>query len=157
MSDGPVVSNASPLIALAAIGQLGLLQELFGTVLVPTSVIKECRSIEGLPEWIEQRVVPQSVDSLRLGAALGMGEQEAIVLALETGARWVLLDDRAARRSAEARGLQPLGTLGILLAAKRRGYLPAVQPAVALLLSCGFRITKDLIEEALATADESQP
>jgi predicted nucleic acid-binding protein len=45
---------------------------------------------------------------------LHKGEVEAISLAQELGADWVLIDERKASREAEGRGLRVAGTLGIL-------------------------------------------
>ena len=60
-----------------------------------------------------------------------------------------------ARRLARALGLPVIGTLGILLAAKRRGFLPAVQPCVDALIQNGFRIAADLYKRVLADAGET--
>ena len=76
-------------------------------------------------------------------------------LALEVGARWVILDDRPARRLAGVLGLPVIGTLGILLASKRRGFLSAVRPCLDDLENSGFRIAPDLSERILADAGES--
>lgn len=61
-----VVSDASPLIALSAVGRLDLLRELFGSVLIPAAVYAEVvQAGAGLPganevggaEWITSRTV----------------------------------------------------------------------------------------------------
>jgi uncharacterized protein len=90
-----------------------------------------------------------------LRASLGPGESEAIALALEVSAAWLIVDDRAARRLAQALGLTVIGTLGVLLAAKRHGFLAAVQPWMDSLAQHGFRIGADLYERVLADANES--
>ncbi len=41
MTEGPIVCNAGPLIALSIVGQLGLLEKLYRRVLVPHAVIQE--------------------------------------------------------------------------------------------------------------------
>jgi predicted nucleic acid-binding protein len=94
MTATPVVSNASPLIALQQIGQLHLLEQLFGTVLVPSAVVHEVRPSVTLLAWGLQ----QAIGPLILSSSLGLGESESISLALETKARLVILDDRPARR-----------------------------------------------------------
>ncbi len=124
----PVVSNSSPLIALAQIGYLDLLELLFGRVLVPPGVALEVAPSVVLPEWIEQRALTQTIGTVILGASLGLGESEAISLALETKARLLILDDRPARRLAQALRLPLIGTLGILLTAKRKGHISKVKP-----------------------------
>ena len=52
-----VVSDASPIINLAAVSRLPLLQELFGSILVPPSVWAEVMAGEqfALPDWVELR------------------------------------------------------------------------------------------------------
>jgi predicted nucleic acid-binding protein len=90
-----------------------------------------------------------------LRARLGAGESEAISLALELGVEQLLVDERGARRLAQAVGLSVIGTLGGLLAAKRKGMIAAVGPPVQDLLGRGFWIAPDLVRRALAAASEA--
>ena len=53
MTPAPVVSNASPLIALEQIGHLQLLEHIFGTVLIPPAVAHEVAPTVTLPTWVE--------------------------------------------------------------------------------------------------------
>lgn len=86
----------------------------------------------------------------------GPGESEVIGLAPEIGAHWVILDERPARRSAQALGLFVIGTLGVLLASKRRGFLAAVRPCLAALVNFGFQISPGLYDLVLADAGEGR-
>jgi len=79
---------------------------------------------------------------------LGKGESEAIVLAKELKANFVLLDDRAARRIARQENLPIIGRVGILLLAKENKLIPAVKPSLDALLAIGkysdrFRVSYD--------------
>ena len=115
MSSAPVISNASPLIALEQIGHLGLLKGLFPAVLIPPAVAREIAPTVRLPAWLSERVLTQPIGPQILRTTLGHGESEAIGLALEIGAQWVILDERPARRLAQALGLPAIGTLGFCL------------------------------------------
>ena len=152
----PVVSNASPLIALDQIGHLDLLEKLFSTILIPPAVTREAVPTVILPAWISEHTLTQPIGPQILHASLGPGESEAISLALEAAVRWVILDDRPARRIAEALGLPVIGTLGILLACKRRNFLPAVRPYLDALPNFSFHISPDLYDLVLTGAGESE-
>jgi predicted nucleic acid-binding protein len=149
-----VISNASPLIALEQIDHLELLEKLFGTLLVPPAVVREVTPAVALPPWIIQQALTQPIGPRILGASLGPGESEAISVALETRVRLVILDDRPARRLAQALHLPVIGTLGILLAAKRRQLVPAIGPLLDALLEHEFRIAPRLYETVLRAANE---
>lgn len=151
-----VVSNSSPLIALEQIGQLHLLQALFDTLLVPPAVVRETAPTVTLPKWVNERALTQQIGPQLLSSSLGPGESEAISLALEVGAQWLILDDRPARRLAQSLGLPVVGTLGVLLAAKRRGLLlDALRPQLDGLIKSGFFIAPDLQEQILDDAGEA--
>ncbi len=154
MTSKPIVSNASPVIALEQIGQLHLLQQLFDRVIVPPAVAREVSPTVMLPAWIEQQSLRQPIGPQILSASLGAGESEAISLALELQARLVILDDRPARRLAQALHLPVIVKLGILLAAKRRNVLSAVRPSLDALLQHDFRISQRLYEQILGDAKE---
>lgn len=156
MSSAPVISNASPLIALEQIGHLDLLKGLFSAVVIPPAVVREIAPTVRLPAWVSERALAQPIGPQILRTALGPGESEAISLALEIGAQWVILDERPARRLAQALGLPVIGTLGILVASKRRGLLPAVRPCLDVLVNVGFHISPVLYDLVLADAGESR-
>lgn len=115
------VSDASPLIALEQIKHLELVAPLFERLTIPLSVAREITpTVATLPSWIqEQPVNSVPVPPHRVQSSLGPGETEAIALAIELGGQVVILDDRAARTCAIRRGLTVMGTVAILLLAKR--------------------------------------
>jgi len=151
-----VVSDASALIALEQIGQLALLERLFATLLIPPAVARETAAGGTLPTWIHERPLAQPLGSQVLRASLGPGESEAISLALEAHADLLIVDDRPARRLAQALGIPIIGTLGVLFAAKRKGIISALRPHIDALLAAGFRVAPDLVERILVDARESE-
>ena len=155
MTDNPVVCNSSPLIGLEQIGHLHLLESLFDEITVSLAVLAEVAATVVLPAWVNQRPLTQPVGPLITKAALGPGESEAISLALEIDARLIILDDRPARRLAQSLGLPVIGTLGILLAAKKSGLIPAVKPCLDGLLGFDFRLAPALYQQLLEDAGES--
>ena len=101
-----VVSDTSPINNLAAINQLGLLQQLYGTVIIPESVYQELTDpdfpVAGATEvqtfdWIQTRSVTNRTLVEALGNELDVGEAEAIALAIEIVAEQVLIDERRGR------------------------------------------------------------
>ena len=149
-----VVSNSSPVIALHQIGQLDLLESLFGIVHIPPAVGGEVRSVGPLPVFLQVRELADGTTELALPANLGSGEIEAITLARQMKADQVLLDDLPARRFACELGLPVMGTLGILIAARNRGLLTVVRPSLELLVTHGFRVSPTLFQAVLHTAGE---
>jgi hypothetical protein len=85
-----------------------------------------------------------------LRQTLDGGEAEAISLALELQAEWILLDERDGRKVAKSLGLQVTGVLGVLLRAKQSGELPSLQPVLEeLTQNAGFRIAPELLDRVL--------
>ena len=113
-----VVADSSPLIGLAAIGRLELVEESFGPVVIPPAVVKELTVkdkpfVGALGSFLADRVRPiknQFALELLLNQ-VGRGEAEAILLAAETPGSIVLIDDRKARRVARTQQLRVVGTL----------------------------------------------
>jgi predicted nucleic acid-binding protein len=106
-----VVSNSSPLIALARIQRLDLLPIIFESVLIPPAVAREIApSIPILPISLRMQAPKVMPPASLLCRRLGDGEWEALALAIELQADWIILDDLPARRSAEATGLNVIGT-----------------------------------------------
>lgn len=159
-----VVSNTTPLIGLAAIGQFDLLRLLFIEVYIPQAVYDEAvvagreeggakREVSSA-EWI--RTVPvrnRSAVDLLLDE-LDLGEAETIILAQELGADWVLMDERRGRRKLVQLGINKIGTLGILLKAKQSDLLAEVKPELESLRQQGFSVSQAVVDAILNSARE---
>ncbi|MHB1630209.1 MAG: DUF3368 domain-containing protein, partial [Bacilli bacterium] len=91
----------------------------------------------------------------KLSGKLHRGELEVIVGAKELGIQTVLIDEKAARKLADTFLMDSIGTLGILILAKRAKLVNDVQPYLDALLSTGFRIHKDIYRRILQEAGES--
>ena len=149
-----VVADTSPLNYLVLIGEIELLPQIFGNVLVPDAVWREMGA-SGSPkmvkDWLETDPAWVNIErpaNLDHTINLGLGEIEAISLANERDADLVLIDDRKARIAAIERGLDVAGTINILeLAAKRR--LIDLSVAFHDLQQTNFRIAPRLITEIL--------
>jgi len=150
-----VVSNSSPLIALARIQRLDLLPAIFELVLIPSAVSREISpSIPVLPTWLRIQAPNVLPPASLLRRRLGDGEWEALALAIELKADWIILDDLPARRSAEATGLHVIGTLGTLVAAKRAGLLKSIRPELDRLRATSFFLGPQLYAKLLREAAE---
>jgi len=123
-----IVSNATPLIYLAKADKLTLLKSIVNEVVIPEAVFKEV-VLEGkrLGEKDAYRVadcinqgwlkVKEVKNSLSFDFPLHKGELEVISLAVQEGIKKVLIDDAKARSVADLAGLQPVGTLWVILQA----------------------------------------
>ncbi len=161
-----IVSNASPLIALSAIGKLELLHELYDTIFIPRAVYDEV-TVHGQHKqrviiddseksWLKVKPVQNKVIVDTLKIQLDAGEAEAIALALEEKVDLILIDERIGRRMAQSLGLMVLGTLGILTQAKQKNLIPTLKPILAdLIAKAGFYITPKLITQILSTVGET--
>ena len=158
-----IVTNTTPIISLALVGQLNLLHRLYDQVVIPPAVQNEIlaggASGIGIAElkksdWL---IVAALRDSSRadLLSDLDRGEAEAIALAQELGAGLLIIDERIARKHARRLGLKITGTLGVLLEAKEHGFIPAVKPLIEKLVQGGIRLGADVIEEALRLTGEN--
>ena len=157
----PVVSNTSPVLNLAVIDRLSLLHQQFGEIWLPPAVISELRVDEGLPgssivqraleaRWLHIHAVEDRGLVQVLRRDLDRGEAEAIALAMQVKADYILLDEKEGRRIAKSLGLRTTGVLGVLSRAKREGNLSSVWEAIQQLQTqAGFRIGIDLLADIL--------
>jgi predicted nucleic acid-binding protein len=159
-----VLSDASPLIALAAADTFDVLHSLFRAVSITESVRREVTARKSLPGaaevaqairdgWIRRLPDPRRGTVF---PTLGAGETTTLNAAVRFGAGClVLMDDAAARIEAGALGLTVTGTAGILLVARRRKLISAVRPRLEKLIAAGFRISPGVIRTILDEAGES--
>lgn len=156
--------NASPLILLSKIGQIDLLRTEGVDVVIPATVLDEVsrrghddpavRAIRGAGWEVAAPVVPvpESVGRWKLDA----GEEAVLSLAVRSPGCEVVIDDRAGRSCAEAHGLALIGTLGIVILARRIGRIAEARPLILELRRAGLRVSDDVIATALKRAGESQ-
>ncbi len=161
-----VVSNTSPISNLAAIGQLSLLQQVYGSITIPQAVADEIAKVAtvytqaaSIPNqsWIAIQTVNDTTTIERLrGEKLDAGESEAIALALELDAELLLIDEQLGRRIAVNEGLNITGLVGFLLEAKNRKLISRIKQIVdALMIQARFRISSQLYAEILRLAGEA--
>ena len=137
-----VVADTNCLIYLTALAQLELLPQLYSEVWITPIVAAEYGL--PLPKWMRVQTPREEIRTVIFGASIDIGEASAIALALETPDCVVVLDDRRGRRAAHRLQLATTGTLGLLVAAKQRGFLPAVRPLVVALLAGGMRLAPEV-------------
>jgi predicted nucleic acid-binding protein len=162
----PAVSNTSPIFNLACIGRLELLRQQFGQVWIPPSVeselgdVPDAETLRLIREaqaagWLLNRPTREADLVRLLTVDLHSGEAEAIALALQTKADWLLIDEKERRTMARRLGLRITGVLGVLLHAKRTGQIDQIKPAVlALRERARFFISSELEVEILRRAGE---
>ena len=159
-----VISDTSPIINLAIVGELELLRQLYDKVIIPQAVYNEivvegvgqtgAEEVETL-EWIEVKAVADRPMVTALEADLDVGEAESIVLALELEADLLLLDERKGRIVAARLGINHIGLLGVLIKAKQEKLIPAVKPVIDKLMEqAGFWIGEELYSYVLQVAGE---
>jgi len=159
-----VVSNSSILISLSSINKLSLLKKEFGEIYIPEAVwrevVEEGKGQAGAEEvensdWIKTvKVKDQNLVSA-LNEILDLGESEAIALALKLSCNIILLDEKEARVMAAKYNLKPLGTIGILILAKKKKKINSLKIELDKLINeGGFRISPEIYKKALEEVGE---
>ena len=156
-----VIVNSTPLIILSNIGHLHILKNLYQQIFIPSAVFSEvtakndsaCQQIFQNTDWIKV-LQCKNFDSKKYPPKLHSGEVEVFILAQDLNADLVILDDNAAKKTAKCLGLTVTGTLGVLIKAKREGFINSLQASINLMLEKGFYLTDAVIKMALSAVDE---
>jgi predicted nucleic acid-binding protein len=155
------VVNASPIILISRIGRLDLIERLARTILIPNAVIEEIHAGQHKDptaatalEWAGR----YRLDDIAVAASvehwdLGLGESQVIAQCVG-GSRWAVLDDRAARRCAAAHNVPVIGTLGVVLRAKKNRQIERARPLVKELIAAGMFLDGEFADRALASIGE---
>ncbi len=147
-----IISDTSCFILLDKIGELELLNKLFGIIVTTAEVAHEFG--KPLPSWVE---IMQSSDKNYqsiIEASVDKGEASAIALAVEWDNCLLIIDDLKGRKFATQIGLKIIGTIGVIVDAKLVGIIPSVKPLLAKINSTNFRITGVLEAIILKKAGE---
>jgi predicted nucleic acid-binding protein len=156
------VFDASPLIVLGKADLLSTISPLAETWIIPESVVKEVSQktdVDSLLNKLSEnsRVERQTVaiEALVANWNLGDGESEVITLAVENSKYGVILDDLSARKCAKILNLPLIGSLGLVVKAKKEGLLEFAKPAFEKLVISGLYLDMDLIKQVLISIGEN--
>lgn len=156
------IVNASPLILLGKIDRVALLSELSGELIVPDVVAREIGAkpegehiISKVASLAGVRFAAEIATSSEIAAwNLGRGESQVLALAGASTNSRAVLDDLEGRRCAQSLGLPLIGTLGVVLRAKRKGVIDRARPVIEHLRRVGLYASDSLVEQALAHLGE---
>lgn len=162
MSEPPAI-DASPLIVLARGGFLHLMRALAEETIVPAAVAIEVRNARSSDAAVEALTHDST---LRIGNpvhvadalgqfALGAGEEAVLAWAMAHPDAVAIIDEQDGRKAAQVLGVRVLGTLGVIIEAKKRGLIPAARPVVEhLLRTTSWYLDDDLRERTLRSEGE---
>lgn len=156
------VANASPVIVLAKVGHLHLLNDLADELLLPGAVVAEVLAgpesdpaRQALETGWGGRQTPAAIANELIEWGLGPGETAVLALAQERAPCTVILDDASARDCASAFGIPLLGTLGVIMRAKKRGLVPFAAAILQSIRAVGFHLDDGVIRQALERIGET--
>ncbi|WP_298611003.1 DUF3368 domain-containing protein [uncultured Thiothrix sp.] len=155
-----VIADTSALVAVAACKGLHWLDALFTQVYVPQAVFQEA-TVFGKPQaekllgYLQNKVLEIDLRDFIINTqGLGQGELEAMALYKLKHADRLLIDDLKARKAATHNHIKIIGSVGILLLAKKHGLIPAIKPYLFIIQQSDLHLSKDLIAHALQLAGE---
>lgn len=147
-----VIVNSTPLLTLGKIGKLEILREMYQEIIIPQAVYKEVTKKEDTAskavlsachDWIKVQTIKNEDEYAMYRAKLHAGEVEVMILAQQVPkADLVIIDDMAARKTAEFLKLPLSGTIGVLIKAKQKGFISEVMPIIDELEKNGFFISQ---------------
>ena len=160
-----IVADTGPIIGLAKIGRISLLEKLAAEVLIPPFVHKELYGKIGSESDHIDQALSDFIHVAELGplelnideplANLGEGEKQSIFLASTLkGKVLLLIDDKAGRQAADNLKISKVGLVGILLLAKERGLIENVVSLLQELRAAGYWLSDEVIATALKLAKE---
>ncbi len=161
-----VVSSSSVLIALSVIGRLALLNERFPDgVLIPQAVWRcVVERGQGRPgactvasaPWITTCQVQDGTLISGLCLGLKLEKAETLALALERRSKIVLLDGKSPCQVARRLNLRVMGTVRLLIWARRVGLIERLQDQLDILRARGdFYLSHTVYEVALRAVGET--
>lgn len=158
-----IVVNTTPLISLCHIGELNLLRDLYGTIIIPKAVKDEIYAkidsitksqLEIAQDWIKVIEIKNKMAKTFYKSQLHDGEVEVMILGKELNAKLLIIDDKNAKKHAKYLGFNVTGTLGVLLKAKKEGHILHIKPILEELRTKGIFLDNKTIAMCLREAGE---
>lgn len=155
-----VIADTSALIAIATCNGLPWLNSLFEKLMVPRAVFEEAIKKDKpqaarLQEYLTDKVFDSNLAEFVIASpGMGDGELEAMALYRKTSADRLLIDDLRARKVALYNGMNVIGSVGVLLLAKKHGLISAIKPCLDQIDQSEVHMGRGLMREALIMAGE---
>lgn len=133
------VFNASPIILLGKAGLLKTVSPLADLWIVPEKVVSEVEAKKPVSAYLSdlnhyEIEFAEQLDPLVMSWDLGAGESEVLTIALKKAGATVVLDDLLARKCAKLLKLPLIGSIGLLVKARRIGLIDSVSPEIEKLI-----------------------
>lgn len=161
MNRGLVIADSGAIFSLAIVQKLDLLNKLFDSVRIPFAVWQEItlnKTNEIYPDiksFFENKV--EKISSFNeLTFVMDYGESESVILYKELDAQYLLIDDKKARELAENFGLNCIGTLGLLILAKKEKHIHELKPIFEEFIARNRYYSKKLLNSILKTMKEEE-
>lgn len=146
-----VIADTSCLILYQTINRFDIILNTFDQFIVSQEVALEFGQ---LPSYITIQVFKNRNKYSELLQHLGEGEASSIVLALENENSLLILDEKKGRRIALELGLEIIGSLGLLLIAKKKGVIKSVKEIIQLIDETKFRVSEKIKQKIIEKAEE---
>ncbi len=154
-----VVADTGAIISLIHLRRLDLIEKVFGDYYIAQAVWVELCNYENptfdrsLLKDLKGRV--REIRSKNyLSMVMDLGESESVILYEELQADYLLIDDSKARLIAESLNINCIGTLGLLLNAKKEGFVPKLKPIFDRLIADGRFYSRKLLNDILIKIGE---
>jgi predicted nucleic acid-binding protein len=156
------VLDASPIILLGKADLLKTVSPLAKVWIIPEGVIREVEAKRPIEPYLSEisyssEVVQENVSKIHPSIAawdLGRGESEVLTLALGKPGTGVVLDDLQARKCAALFDISLIGSLGLILLARRKGLLNLAKPEIERLKAVGLHIDSAMLTRILTRIGE---
>jgi hypothetical protein len=159
-----VIADTTPFSNFIRIGELDLLQKIFGEIIIPPTVYEEILKLSDFgydlskfltADWIILMPVQNQVLVQNLLNDLDVGESEAIALAIETKSNFLLIDEAEGRAKALSLGLDIVGSVGVLVKAKNLGFISELKDYLdKLRVEAKFWLHQTIYDRVLKDAGE---
>ena len=147
-----IIADTSCFIVLTNIGELHLLQKVYGQIVTTTEIAAEYGDV--LPDWVTIETVQDKYRQQILELQVDKGEVSALALAFEMTNSTIIIDDYRARKIAGKLGINCTGTIGVIIKAKLKGIISSIKPLLTKIGQTDFRITDEMEQQALKAAGE---
>lgn len=155
-----IIADTGAIISLSLVGQLPIIEKLFGKFYIPNAVFEELQNYgnplfdERIIHDLSNRVVEIKSENY-LSMLMDYGESESVILYKELEADYLLIDDSKARSIAESLDIVCIGSVGILIRAKQKGLIVELRSIFEFWLANDRHFSKKLLNQILKQQGES--